>query len=430
MPLLSAKKPWCFYRLGPTKEKGLFKKQRDTYDGVIVPAHIASYFSKFCTEFVGSLGKPYFIDPLTYIFANDPSFIRRFIKDKETGRTIRDRFGVKKKGDIKRSYLKLVEEDYKGVVKKVVDKNRSITPKDFAKAEVRKKFVSQVISFQLNRLSEIPPKYKKYEKWIPKGKSRSKNPPMCVVAPYFPVTTLGPRGWHQTNLDFIKLSIAQSDDTPVFAVILASTEILVSDIVQIADDYIKAGADGFLLWPDGFLGRKATPAILKTVFSSVEELSKHKKPVMLMYGDAYAMALHYAGLTGFACGICYGEEKSSSAEVDIEGGLPPRYYLSKLKKKVQIEPETMRIKIEQYPDLICECSICRRKPDPVQLTDTESKEHFMLARLEEIKMLRAGIKRGEYAELLRAAFLDYKDNPLLQPVGHLLNWADVLAKPK
>ncbi len=117
MPLPTDPKPWSFYRLGPTKEKELFKRHRDTYDGVVIPAHIASYYCAFCSEFVGSLGKPYFIDPMTYIFANDPVQLKRFVKDKETGRTKRDRFGRKKKGDVKRSYSKLIEQDYQGPVK-------------------------------------------------------------------------------------------------------------------------------------------------------------------------------------------------------------------------------------------------------------------------------------------------------------------------
>ena len=134
-------KPWSFYRLGPTKEKELFKRGHDTYDGIVIPAHIASYYSAFCSEFIGSLRKPYFIDPMTYIFANDPSMLKRFIKDKKTKRTLRNRFGQKQKGDIKRSFLKLVEKEYGGLIKKAVLNDCSIKPEDFKDESLVNDFV-------------------------------------------------------------------------------------------------------------------------------------------------------------------------------------------------------------------------------------------------------------------------------------------------
>ncbi|MFH1882543.1 MAG: hypothetical protein ABIL62_07525, partial [Planctomycetota bacterium] len=404
MPFPSEQKPWLFYRLGPAKEKELFKHRRNTYDGVVVPAHIASYYSKFCSEFIGSLGKPYFIDPLTYIFAYNPSQIKRFVKDKKTGKTIRNNFGKKKKGDVKRSYLKLVEVEYGGIIQKVVEQNRSINPKDLKDTSTNEKFVKQVVEFQRNRLSSVPEKYKKYEKYAKKsGKEITSSPPICLVSPYFPITTLDARGWHSTNVMLIKLTKEIADGIPVLAVILAETAVLAQNIKQISKDYSEAGADGFLLWPDGFSGDQDSAA-LRVVYDAVETLNEGGRPVILMYGDAFSLVLHYAGLAGFACGICYGERKLSAQDVDIEGLIPPRYYLRKLKKKVQIETEVRRIQIDQYPDLVCSCEICQRKPDPVNLDDTESREHFMLTRADEIKELREGLSQEQFASILRDAY--------------------------
>jgi len=428
MPFPSEPKPWSFYRLGPTKEKELFKRHRDTYDGVVIPAHIASYYSKFCSEFIGTLGKPYFIDPLTFIFSNDSSQIRRFVKDKNTGRTKRDRFGNKKKGDVKRSYLKLVENEYCEKIKEVVEENRSLNPNDFADSKIMEQFVNKVVQFQLTKLAAIPDKYKKYEKYAKmsgRDMSVSGNPPMCLVAPYFPITTLNARGWYPTNIKLIQATKATSGTIPTFAVVLADTTTLAQHSKQIAEDYSKAGTDGYLLWPDGFSSDQDTAA-LRIIFDSVTEFSQTGKPVILMYGDAFSLSLHYAGLAGFACGICYGEKKLSTQDVDIEGGIPPRYYIRRLKKKVQIETEARRIQIDQYPDLACTCEICQRKPDPVTLDDAESREHFMLTRAQELIELRNGLTRQQYAGILRDAYEEHKNDLLLQPIGHLRNWADIL----
>ena len=417
-----------FYRLGPAKEKELFKRRRNTYDGVVVPAHIASYYSKFCSEFIGSLGKPYFIDPLTYIFAYNPSHIKRFVKDKKTGKTARDKFGKKKKGDVKRSYSKLVKIEYGGIIQKVVEQNRSINPKDLKDTSVNEDFVKQVVEFQRNRLSSVPEKYKKYDKYAKRsGKGLTSLPPMCLVSPYFPTTTLDARGWHSTNVMLIKLTKEIAAGIPVLAVILAGTAVLAQNIKQIAKDYSEAGVDGFLLWPDGFSGNQDSAA-LRVVYDAVDALNDGGRPVILMYGDAFSLVLHYAGLAGFACGICYGERKLSTQDVDIEGLIPPRYYIRKLKKKVRIDPEVLRIQIDQYPDLVCNCEICQRKPDLVTLDYVESQEHFMLTREDEIGKLREGLSQEQFASILRDAYQEHSSDPLLQPLVHLRNWANILAR--
>lgn len=429
MPLPSEKRPWSFYRLGPTKEKVLFKRHRTTYQGVIVPAHIASYYAAFCAEFIGSLSKPYLIDPMTYIFANDPMQLRRFVKDKEKRRTARDRHGRKIKGGIKRSYLRLIEK-YQGVVKLAVEQGRPLTPRDFADPDVINSFVNSVIAFQMNQLAAIPDKYQKYARYAERsGKSfkTSANLPMCLVAPYFPTRTLNGSGWHATNIQFVKRAKDIAKGLPVYSVILADTQILANEIDQIKADYLDAGVDGFLLWPDGFQGDQGLSELNK-VFAVVKKLSAGDKPIILMYGNAFSMVLHYAGLSGFACGICYGEKKLSTDDVDMEGGIPPRYYISGLKKKFIIETVTRRIQISTYPDLVCGCSICKRKADPAMLDDAESREHFMLARAKELQDIRNGLSQGEFAKKLKDTFDQHKDDPLLQPILHLRNWQTILSE--
>jgi len=428
MPLPTEQRPWSFYRLGPTKEKELFKRHRDTYDGVVIPAHIASYYHKFCSEFVGSLGKPYFIDPMTYIFANDPTQLRRFVKNKKTGRTETDTSGRKKKGDIKRSYSKLIEQDYQEIIKLAVSDNRRLMPRDFADADALTRFVQRIVEFQTTRLAAIPEKYRKYERYAEKaGKAIRKtgNPPMCVIAPYFPTTTLHPRGWHATNLHLVQEAKRIAGRLPVFAVILANPQVLAQDTNRIAEDYATAGADGFLLWPDGFSGFQA-PSDLRAVFDAVAEFAKGEKPVILMYGDAFSLVLHYAGLAGFVCGICYGEHKLATDDIPVEGAIPPRYYLSRLKKKVRIDTELVRNNIGQYTDFACDCDICRRR-DPATQDDTESREHFMLVRAKEIAELREGMSQADFTASLDDAFQQHCNDPLLQPIVHLQNWAALLS---
>lgn len=429
MPLPNDPGPWCFYRLGPTKEKELFKRRRDAYDGVIVPAHIASYYSAFCAEFMGSLQKPYLIDPMTYLFAGDTALLKRFVKDRKTGRTIRDTAGRKKKGDLKRSFSKLVEQHYGGLIETVVGEDRPLIPQDFSEDSAADELVGRVVDFQTKLLSELPEKYRKYEKYARKqGKpvAGGANPPMCIVPPYFSLGGSDVSAWLEVNVDLLLRTKAKTT-LPVFPVILAGPQSLSLNAALFISKYAEAKPDGYLLWVDGFSSDQDVSA-LTAVFGFVERLAKTGKPIILLYGDAFSLVLHFAGLRGFGCGICYAERKLSTQDVDVEGMIPPRYYVSLLKKKIQIATEARRIDFSQYPDLRCNCEICSRRPDPGTLDDTESREHFMLARKAEIDALRGGTTRDAFSAALEGAYRKYQTDPLLSPVQHLRNWASVLAK--
>lgn len=396
---------------------------------MIVPAHIASYYTKFCAEFVGSLRKPYLIDPMTYLFAGDPALLKRFVKDRTTGRTKRDRSGRKRKGDLKRSYLKLIEQEYGGFFEPVIADNRPVAPSDFKNSNAVDEFVGRVVDFQTNRLASLPDKYKKYAKYVAaKGEEGavSSNPPMCVVPPYFAIDGSKWTEWLDINTDLASRTKAVSDQ-PVFPIILANASTLSLNATTIIARYTEAEPDGFFLWVDGFSSDQDVAA-LRAVFEFVSRLSKLGKPVLLLYGDAFSLALHFAGLKGFACGICYAEKKLSSQDVDVEGMIPPRYYVSLLKRKYQIETEARRIDLTQYDDLRCACEICQRKPDPADLDDAESREHFMLVRRSEIEQLRSGLQQQELTEALSSAFQAYASDPLFAPLAHLRNWASLLSE--
>jgi hypothetical protein len=313
VPLPTENAPWNFYRLGLTREKELYKRRRDTYTGVLVPAHIASYYAKFCTEFIGSLQKPYFIDPITYMFARQHSALLRYLKDKK-GRTKRDVAGKKQKGDLKRSFRKIVES-YGSLISSAVANQRAVVPSDFSDDALVSEFVTAVIEFQRSKLASLPEKYKKYEKYARLvGRPAQPNRPVLLVAPYFSIED--PR-WISINLDLTKRAKKLSQDIPVFATIAAPLDSLRSR-QSLVQQYKSAGADGFLLWIDDFTGMTDINS-LRIARDFVKELEKLGKPIISLYGDAYSLVLKHSGLTGYACGICYGERRSVDQDTDVEG---------------------------------------------------------------------------------------------------------------
>jgi hypothetical protein len=364
---------------------------------------------------------------MTYLFAGDPILLKRFIKDRETGRTVRHAGGQKKKGDLKRSISKLVEQEYGGLIEEAVTNDRALTLRDFRDADAVGEMVNRVVAFQTTRLADIPDKYKKYKKYAQKRghvSSAGSHPPLSVVPPYFSLDLRSTSDWLEINADLVKRTPCFTD-LPIFPLILASASTLAEKGKEIAARYAEAKPDGYVLWVDGFSSDQDA-SVLRIVQTFVERLSKSSKPVVMLYGDAFSLALSYAGLTGFGCGICYAEQKLSTKDLDVEGLIPPRYYIRRLKKKVRIETELRRIDLSKYDGLKCNCEICRRQPDPGRLDDVESREHFMLVRKMEIDAIRGGPTKADFANELERAFTKYASDPLLAPLGHLRNWANVL----
>jgi hypothetical protein len=418
MQLPSATKPLVLYRLGPAKEKTLFKRNRDYYDGIVIPGHISSYYPKFCSEFVGSLRKPYFIDPMTYIFACPVDFLNRFLK--EDGKTKRDSLGRKEKGKIKKSYQKLIAL-YDEPIKTIAGK-RPLSAEDFSNAENLEKFVKRVIDFQKDALSEIPEKYRKYYKYIGReNEVNSKNYPFIIIPPYFYFDSARSR-WFDINRRSIAIAKQIEKDLPVYPVIFTNLASL-QNPTEIINGF--AGADGYILWIDGFSGYSdlANLQIIKTFLNSLSAMGKN---LIMLYGDSFSLVLYYLGLSGFCSGIGYGFKKTGCEPIDVEGKIPASYYIKELKKSYRLETEQRRIPLRDYPGLTCDCAICRGKVDLHNLTEEEAKEHFIFSRFSEVQELRDGFSKDDFQLRLMTAYNSYNQNPFLGPLAHLNNWASLL----
>lgn len=358
---------------------------------------------------------------MTYVFSQDPLTWRRYLKDKK-GKTLRDSMNQKRKGPTKRSYLKLIEQEYAGVIKRVFDENRRIKPVDLRNNSAADDLVLKVVNFQRRRLASLPEKYKKYAKYATRPVPDD-NPPMFILPPYFYANSVGSDSWHAVSIDLARRARSITTDLPVFGIIFSDVKTIESSGAEIIRDFAAIRLDGFVLWINDFNGNQKFQNLL-SVRDFVRDLSVHG-PVITMYGDAFSLVLSYAGLHGYCCGICYAERKSADQDVDVEGTLPARYYIKQLKKKVQIN-EARRIPLAAY-GFDCECEICARQPDAALLDDLQTREHFMLVRREEIETIRAGQSSARFAEVLQRAYETSKDEPLLAGPPNLSSWSRLLS---
>src|SRR3989441_9922375 len=68
--------PELWYRLGSAQEQALLAKYRDSYQGLVIPAHILAWGRAWVTSLLNRLAKPFLIDPMTYVFSQTSNLIQ------------------------------------------------------------------------------------------------------------------------------------------------------------------------------------------------------------------------------------------------------------------------------------------------------------------------------------------------------------------
>lgn len=325
-----------FYRIGMVYEKDILREYRRKYAGFVFSAHWIAHYKKAFPAFLNELREEYFIDPMNFVFGRDPGIL-------------------KKNGKTKESYSKLKKE-YGGVLNNL-DDNSSLTPDDFKSrgewdiSEIEE-FSKSVIEFQL-KFSRIPEEIERYSRLTKKDLGILVNPPIFLVSPYFYSDRYND-DWYQLSLLLAKASKRLFPQT-VFPVICVPKALLRENMKEIIDDYSEF--DGFLFWIPDFDELEENEENLFMMIQFVSELAKMEKPIYSLYGGYFFGLLSKFGLTGFSCGICYGEHKWIDS-IYKKGGFMIRYYIPFLKIKVT------EIKARKFfsdnPKLLCNCEICSR----------------------------------------------------------------------
>lgn len=377
---------------------------------------MASYYAKFCLELVGEIQKYYFIDPMTYVFSQSPEQITRSWKDNR---------GKVRRRELKRSYIKLVKE-YGNIFEDVLTKGPLVI-KDFDDNSNVRKFVKNVITFQKERLTELPEKYRKYAKYL----EIDRTPPIFLVPPYFYIPRVynsDKKDWLDVNLELAETSVEFSQGMEIYPVILTNINVIDKNTSRLIEKYNNEDFAGYIIWIESFKGGQDLRS-LRIARDFISELSDLGKPIIMLYGDYFSALLSYNGLTGFSSGICYGESKRIEREDVIKGQIPPRYYFERLKIKKVLETETRRIDIDNF--LECDCIICQTAPDIVTLDDEQTKEHFMLVRHRELEEIRMGKSKEDIIRDFSEAYDRYKNDVLINDANQLdqlSNWATLLSE--
>jgi hypothetical protein len=310
------------------------------YYGVAVNAHLLSYTPTSVVQLLNQVRKPFFVDPVTFVFARNLSNISR-------------------NGRMRRSFRRLAEE-YGPPFSDCVTGNAALIPLRFKELGGRlddaslSAMCTTVLNFQRNKC-RVTTSFPKYAKLLKKGIVLQPLSPSFLVAPYFFAERRG-SDWYNISLRSAQLARNLKGAAELYPVICISRDML-WDAAQV-DDLVRdyAGYDGYIIWVDDFDERALTPSDLTGAASLVSGLAAYGKPVYSMYGGFLWDLLGKFGLSGYSSGICYGESRSVDA---VGGGAGNRYYVTIAHSKIS-EDLANAFFAESKGNLafMCSCQTC------------------------------------------------------------------------
>lgn len=342
-----------------------------------------SYTPMSVVQLLSVTEKPFFIDPMTFVFARSPDTIAR------NGRT-------------RRSYSKLMaaygppfSECNGRVLSASQFRDQSGQLDDGRLLDACR----NVITYQLTGYNAVTG-LKKYLDLLERGGTPMRPlSPDFLVSPYFYARSTRDE-WYSISLRCAQLSRTIKGDKELYAVICVSRDMLYdsTQIQQVVRDY--SGHDGYIVWIDGFREDELGTDDLVGMRSLVEGLSQTGKPVLSMYGGYVCDLLSKFGLAGYVSGICYGESRSVDAK---GGGAGNRYYVRQSHLKISEELARNFYSVsDNNVRFLCSCPTCQgvrsRLPpglDSQQISDNfftgldflDFRRHFMHSKhLEEVDL--------------------------------------------
>jgi hypothetical protein len=311
------------------------------YYGIAISAQILSYTPTSVVQLLHETKKPFFIDPMTFVFARDIDNICRNNK-------------------IRKSYQKLIE-DY-GEPFTNCASGTGLTPSQFKKGDgefdlsLINKVCRNLLSYQTKKFG-VAADFTKYNKLLKKGISSRGISPSFLVAPYFYANQYGD-DYYKLSLTFAQESKKIKGSFDLYPVICISKEILWNEpqIVNLVKDYVDF--DGYMIWIDSLDEETIIPQQLIGLKSLIEKLSAYRKPIYFMYGGFLCDLLSKFGLSGYSSGICYGEKRSVDA---VGGGAGNRYYIPFVHLKISEDlANAFFARSNKNKSLMCTCPICSK----------------------------------------------------------------------
>ena len=391
-------------RLGSHAEKDYLLKTASLYQGVIVGANLLEMTPGATTSLswkFSTLNRPFGLDPLTYVFALDQTYITSEKRDKRSGTiTI----------EMKKSFQKICQE-YGDPFKSVcLQGRRPLTPQDFGDQSSISNLARCVLMYQLERMNSIC----QADPQLAELSGQTK--PSFVFSPYFYIPgdpEALSRQWEALCLTALSEFGALESPVPKHGVICFSRRLLkdTDRLLSLVQQAIRSGCDATWFWVSDFREEDITPTELRNLSLMVKAASQIDHPIYNLHGGFLSSLLSKQGLHGFSHSIGYGESKDV---FPVSGGALPTvaYHYNPLHVKSSV-PDIERAfstlgitDAAAFHKNVCDCSICLgtikgnirnfRKFGELSLKPGNTREsqtaesakrcrfHFLLARRKEV----------------------------------------------
>ena len=360
--------PKIVIRLGSHAEKEYVIKLARFLDGLIVGANLFEATPGATASLLlrtGFENTELYVDPMTYAYGTyiDPAS-KRVCKDLDwikSDQIRRDTRGDKRTvRDFKRSYKALANR-LGPPVDQAVQTSVAVTPAAFEDNSVITAFCSNVLQYQLSRMSqelEQDNELRDYLNDVPR--------PKAVFAPYFYVEPTNSEDWIKTDLRLMEAAAALNDvHVPVHGILCADCSHLTNEAIirRLAEALPNTGITGIWLWFSGFFEETAETATLKAYRDLVETLGSRLE-VHAMHGGLLSLLLSKFGMSGVSHGIGYGEQKNV---VPIIGQSIPmvRYYLPPMARRLGVPDIELTFNVlgihnpNDFHQKVCDCAVCK-----------------------------------------------------------------------
>jgi hypothetical protein len=430
-------------RYGFAGDQYLLPLFADAFDQLILNAKIVAHMGSGLSAFLlnNLLGKPYVIDPQTYSFQHDASYLE----------------SSSRPGEISRTFSKLIDR-YGPPLNLISHRTvRSVSPVEFAQKGVLERFCARVVEFQRTALTSAGEGSAKYIRFVERksGKKIHEFGPALLVPPYFFLDSLSWKDWLDINTKaFLSVKDKKRDtDPPIAAQLVLSKDLLLDSAArnQVVTKYAEVKPDAILLWIDSLPEHESSQTELQAFVNLASALSKVAEVVNLYGGFFSELLVRARILAGVAHGLEYGEDR---AVLPIGGGVASaRYYMPCLHVRM-FHRDALRVvrgigalaNQGAFFEKVCDCPTCQEivtdpntdfalfglrkpgkdgKPYPTATTRDICAKHYMHSKKREFA---SDDSVSVAVNKLRTTSTQMKDQVEARLIAHLSRWIGVLEK--
>lgn len=331
------------------KDKKIILNALGYFDGFQVGASLPATD----ISFIQNIGKPFFVDPMAYMFALPPEQAI----GKETGK-------------VRPSLLSLARK-YGPTFERAIGKRAVVADEILHGSGPLEEFTYNALEYQRTKFHSddllLFSGYYDYSKYdalegasgSAGNETRSMSPDF-LLPPFFLIQSAADP-WYQVTLRCARIATEHTKEGErLFPVLFLKKELLLDTnfIRSIAQDFSNSGVDGMMIWINGMSEESSSPELLAGLVRLVNSLSSNGTPVIKFFGGFFSILMHAHGIAAFTGNLSYKTSRDILAYKWIAPAPPkPKFYIPDLHQAYDLE-QALEI-LSEFPFLACRCGVCR-----------------------------------------------------------------------